>query len=135
MPADGRGALAHQVPGGVTNAMQDGGHGRRRVVLVSPDHVGPSLAGPGVRYAELARSLSAWHHVSLLAPTPAARPDPAHAAPLEYDPARPGSLERLLSGAEVVIAPPLAPSLAVRIARSPARWVADLYNPEPFEGL
>ena len=105
------------------------------MVLVSPDHVGPALAGPGVRYAELAQSLSAWHHVSLLAPFPAARPGPALGAPLEYDPARPGSLERLLTGADVVIAPPLPPALAVRIARSRARWIADLYNPEPFEGL
>src|ERR1044072_9732330 len=86
-----------------------GGHEVRNVVLVAPDRVGPQMAGPGIRYAELARILSRIHDVTLA----------AHAGssglpgfpPLRlYDPAHPASLQQLLSDAEVVVGPPLAPA-------------------------
>jgi glycosyltransferase involved in cell wall biosynthesis len=114
--------------------MQNGTHVRRRVVLISPDLVGPLMAGPGIRYTELARSLAVWHDVVLAAPRASTAP-PGLPAPEEYDHARPARLDALLASADVVVAPPLPPALAVRIGRSGASWIADLYNPEPFEGL
>ncbi len=107
---------------------------RRRVVLISPDRVGALMAGPGIRYAELAHSLASWHDVVLAAPRPSAAA-PGLPVPVQYDRARPGTLDAILRDADVVLAPPLFPALAARIARSGAAWIADLYNPEPFEGL
>src|SRR6186997_1984149 len=40
-----------------------------RLIFVSPDRVGPEMAGPGVRYVELARQLAKTHDVLLAAPT------------------------------------------------------------------
>jgi glycosyltransferase involved in cell wall biosynthesis len=114
--------------------MENGKHVRRRVVLISPDRVGPAMAGPGIRYAELARSLAAWHDITLAAPR-GSDPAPGLPDPQIYDPARPAGLDALLAGADAVVAPPLPPVLAARIPRSGAAWIADLYNPEPFEGL
>jgi glycosyltransferase involved in cell wall biosynthesis len=92
------------------------------------------MAGPGIRYAELARILSRIHEVTLAAPAGSTQL-PAFPPLQVYDPAHPASLERLLADAEVVVAPPLAPALASRLSHGHRRWIADLYNPEPFEGL
>jgi glycosyltransferase involved in cell wall biosynthesis len=106
----------------------------RHVLLVSPDRVAPEMAGPGVRYAELARILARAHHVQLAAPhgsvSPADGPIVA-----SYDPERRGSLDRLVAGSDVVVAPPLAPALIRCVERLGRPWIVDLYNPEPFEGL
>jgi glycosyltransferase involved in cell wall biosynthesis len=103
-------------------------------MLVAPDRVGPQMAGPGIRYAELARILSRIHDVTLAAP--AGSSGLPGFPPLQvYDPAHPASLQQLLADAEVVVAPPLAPALASRLSHGRRRWIADLYNPEPFEGL
>ncbi len=45
---------------------------------------------------------------------------------------RPRRLRRVLDGYDVFVAPPLPP---VATAGVRARWIVDLYNPEPFEGL
>jgi glycosyltransferase involved in cell wall biosynthesis len=103
-------------------------------VLVAPDRVGPQMAGPGIRYAELARILSRSHDVTLAAPVGSTEL-PAFPPLRVYDPAHPASLRRLLADAEVVVAPPLGPALALGLSHGRRRWIADLYNPEPFEGL
>lgn len=103
-------------------------------MLICPDRVGPSMAGPGIRYAELAHSLAAWHDVVLAAPRGSSAA-PGLPAPVEYAGARPRELDAVLADADVVVAPPLEPALAGRIVRCGAAWIADLYNPEPFEGL
>ncbi len=105
-----------------------------RLIFVSPDRVGPEMAGPGVRYVELARQLAKTHDVLVAAPTgsgPVANgPEVA-----VYDPERPQTLRSLLAGREVVVAPPLPPRLMRGVATSSRAWIVDLYNPEPFEGL
>ncbi len=101
---------------------------------MAPDRVGPQMAGPGIRYAELTRILARSHDVVLVAPSGSS----ALAGvppPQVYDPADAAAFGRLVADADVVVAPPLAPALAMRLARARARWIADLYNPEPFEGL
>src|SRR5215208_665957 len=104
-----------------------------RLVLVSPDRVGPRMAGPGIRYFELARRLAAAHDVLLAAPTGSeAIGAPALAV---YEPGRRESLHRLLAPGQVVVAPPLATRLAGRLTSGDRRWIVDLYNPELFEGL
>lgn len=105
-----------------------------RILLVSPDRIGPRMAGPGIRYFELARRLAAAHGVVLAAP--AGSESLGDGPPLElYDPNRPRSLGRLLAPQQVVVAPPLAPGLIAGVASGDRRWIVDLYNPEVFEGL
>jgi glycosyltransferase involved in cell wall biosynthesis len=105
-----------------------------KVLLVSPDRVAPNMAGPGVRYAELARALSRVHEVCLAAPLGSASVDSELPVGV-YDPLRPGALRRLLSSSEIVIAPPLAPGVIGDVAGGRRTWIVDLYNAEPFEGL
>lgn len=104
------------------------------LLFVSPDRVGPEMAGPGVRYFELARRLCRSHDVLLAAPAGSAPlgPEPDLAT---YDPERPATLRPLLRGRRVVVAPPLPPRLARGLASGGRSWIVDLYNPEPFEGL
>jgi glycosyltransferase involved in cell wall biosynthesis len=105
-----------------------------RVLLVAPDRVGATMAGPGIRYFELARRLAASHDVRLAAPLGS---EPLADAPgfVVYDPKRPKTLASLLARDEVVLAPPLAPRLTAALPREGRRWIVDVYNPEPFEGL
>src|SRR5438477_34396 len=105
-----------------------------RILLVSPDRVGTTMAGPGIRYFELGRRLAEAHDVLLAAPTGS---EPPADAPTfaSYDPDRPASLDDLLARGQIVLAPPLAPRLARGFTRGGRRWIVDLYNPEPFEGL
>jgi glycosyltransferase involved in cell wall biosynthesis len=106
----------------------------RHVLLVSPDRVAPEMAGPGIRYAELARILAHSHHVELAAPR--GSETPAEGPTVEvYDHERRGSLDRLIAEADVVVAPPLPPALVRSVEKLGRPWIVDLYNPEPFEGL
>ncbi len=105
-----------------------------RVLLVSPDRIAEAMAGPGIRYFELARVLGRHHQVVLAAPTGSAAPGEGP-APVVFHPDRLRSIHPLLAGCDVVVAPPLAPSLVASAAGGGRRWIVDLYNPEPFEGL
>ena len=91
------------------------------------------MAGPGIRYLELARRLAAAHELVLAAPT--GSEDVGAPRFAVYDPDRPATLERLLARRQVVLAPPLAPRLMAAVPRAERRWIVDVYNPEPFEGL
>jgi len=92
------------------------------------------MAGPGIRYFELARVIGRRHNVVLAAPTGSAAPGNGP-EPVVYDPERPRSIRRLFAACDVVVAPPLAPGLVAFAAGARRRWIVDLYNPEPFEGL
>ena len=105
-----------------------------RVLLVSPDRVGPRMAGPGIRYVELARALAAHADVRVAAPLGSSEVEDAPAVET-YDPEGSRALLRLAGPGEVVIAPPLPPRLCVGLGGSRRPWIVDLYNPEPFEGL
>jgi len=106
----------------------------RKLLLVSPDRVASNMAGPGVRYVELGRVLRRFHDVRLAAPLGSAPVDDDLPLAL-YDPARPGTLRRLLAPAEVIVAPPLPPAAVRDVAGGGRKWIVDLYNAEPFEGL
>jgi glycosyltransferase involved in cell wall biosynthesis len=93
------------------------------------------MAGPAIRALELARALSGRVEVGLAAPHGSLLPDGYELPLYTYDPGRPASLGHALGAGGVVVAPPLAPALAGRIFASGRVWIADLVNPEPFEGL
>ncbi|HEY5317381.1 MAG TPA: hypothetical protein VIJ20_05340 [Solirubrobacteraceae bacterium] len=96
---------------------------------------GDEMAGPAIRALELSGALSGPCRVELAAPHGSSLPT-GHALPLHrYDPRRPRSLAPALRASDIVLAPPLAPGLAAAIHHAGRPWIADLVNPEPFEGL
>src|SRR2546421_951498 len=105
-----------------------------QVLFVSPDRVGPTMPGPGIRYVELARALADRHAVTIAAPNGSETVD-GSARVAVYDPDRPSTLRRHLDPSEVVISLPLAPPAAAGLGRRRKTWIVDLFDPEPFEGL
>jgi glycosyltransferase involved in cell wall biosynthesis len=102
-----------------------------RVLVVSVDRVAPEMAGPGIRALELARALARRHDVALAVPAGSSSVEDAVEMRF-YDPERPRQLRRALDAYDVFVAPPLPPAATAGVR---ARWIVDLYNPEPFEGL
>lgn len=123
----GRGAHAHSA-----TVLRDAGP--RAVLVITRDQVGPMMAGPGIRAAELARVLSEQHRVRLAAPQGSAAIDP-RVDFVPYDVAHPGTLRGALREAEVVISQPLPLAMARLIPGDDRRWIVDLYAPDPFERL
>jgi glycosyltransferase involved in cell wall biosynthesis len=104
------------------------------VLVVSAEPVGPVMAGPAIRAYELARALAAACDVTLAAPAPSCPPD----ARLRVVEAGMADVEALVAAArahDVVIAQELPPVVLERLAGSPTRLVADLYNPIVVEVL
>jgi glycosyltransferase involved in cell wall biosynthesis len=107
---------------------------RKRVLVVSNDHVGSSMAGPGIRYVHFARELAGRYDVTLLVPND---------TDLELDGVTIGRSSELSLGAltrlarehDAVVAQDLSPRLMWRLARSTTRVVYDLYDPYPMENL
>jgi glycosyltransferase involved in cell wall biosynthesis len=102
------------------------------VLLVSPEPVGERMAGPAIRSLELARALAATCDVTVAAAAPSA------AIGLPLLEAGMGDVERLVRAArqhDVVVAQELPPVVIERLARGPAKLVADLYNPQVVEVL
>ena len=104
------------------------------VLVVATEPVGPRMAGPAIRARELARALAGTCAVTLSAPAPSVTPDPR----VRLLEAGMADVEALVAAArehDVVIAQELPPVVLERLARGPARLVADLYNPVVIEVL
>jgi glycosyltransferase involved in cell wall biosynthesis len=105
-----------------------------RVLLISAEPLAARMPGPAIRTYELGRVLTAHADVTLACPRGedlAALDLPVVTFPRAD--ARP--LAAALARADVVVAQPPWPHVAAAIRRSGARFVADLYDPEPFELL
>ncbi len=106
----------------------------KHLLIVSPDRVGPRLAGVGIRYVEIARSLADRYEITIAAPE-GSEPVDVPARVSTYDPVRP---QRLLAEAPadaVLLSPVLWPNVMGRLRGRVRRWVVDLYDPELFETL
>jgi glycosyltransferase involved in cell wall biosynthesis len=102
-----------------------------RVLVFSQDVVGSSMAGPGIRYWELARALAKQHDVTLAVPN-AADVAAEGVRVVRYGE---GRTSPLLRGHDVVVAQLLTPGM-VRVARAEGvHVVADCYDPMVLEGL
>jgi glycosyltransferase involved in cell wall biosynthesis len=105
------------------------------VVLISAEPLTERMTGPAIRMYELARTLAPYASVTLVSPR-GAEPAPDRGFPLvTYSRADPRPLEAVLTRATAIVAQPPWPHVAAAIRRSGARFVADLYDPEPFELL
>jgi glycosyltransferase involved in cell wall biosynthesis len=105
-----------------------------RVLFISAEPVGATMAGPPIRVMELARAVAAECEVTVAAPAPSDRGD----APVELLEASLSDFDTLLEAArshDVVVAQRLPPQLLRYVARLPVRFVADLYNPQMIEVL
>lgn len=105
-----------------------------RVLLISNDVIGTNMAGPGIRYVEIARSLSKEHTVTVAAPEPSAFDDSAFEF-MTYNQSRPETLVEGLRKHAVVIAQSLHPTLLRAVRAANIRYVADLYDPIVLENL
>lgn len=92
------------------------------------------MTAAGIRYAELAGRLGERHEVMLAAPEDS-EPVGRSQRMCTFDPRRPQSLRRLIDECDLLFAPPLPPRLLGGVRAPSKRWIVDLLNPEPFEGL
>jgi glycosyltransferase involved in cell wall biosynthesis len=106
----------------------------RRVVVVSNDHVGSSMAGPGIRYLNFARELRGEGDVTLVVPFETdLEPDGFELVVADvWDPAL---MTPLTAGADVVVAQRLPVPTMRKLARTRTRRIYDLYAPLHIENL
>ncbi len=106
----------------------------RPVVFVSHDRIGPSMAGPGIRYWELARVVARHCPVRVAAPVGSRPPDDGPDLVCD-DPSRLETLWPLIQPARALVAPaPLLDDLpALAALRLPL--AIDLYDPAILEDL
>jgi glycosyltransferase involved in cell wall biosynthesis len=104
--------------------------------MISHDLVGPRMAGPGMRYWELARVLSRHCPVTLAAPEGSRPPDPASGVRVaeyrRYDAER---LRELIEAAEILVAPGDTLVEFPFLLSSDKYLVMDGYDPHTLESL
>jgi glycosyltransferase involved in cell wall biosynthesis/SAM-dependent methyltransferase len=107
---------------------------KKDILILSHDVVDTRMAGPGIRYWELARVLAREFRVTLAVPGNTSLAADSFALQT-YAPDRPQQLVRLAQEADAV----LAYGYAVRdwpfLADLSVPWIADVYVPEPTEAL
>jgi glycosyltransferase involved in cell wall biosynthesis len=105
-----------------------------RLLIISHDVIGSRMAGPGIRYWELARTLSTVCAVTLAAPAPIDRALPAVVC-YSYQPGDPASLRPLLANADCVLANGVVLGGNPELAACPVPLMIDLYDPTLLENL
>lgn len=106
------------------------------VLLISHDVVGPKMAGPGIRYYQLARVLAREFDVRLAVPTESLPENWAESFQLfSYRRGDWATLEPLAQGARVIIFPSDSATEFLELAHSPIPLVVDGYDPLYAEWL
>jgi glycosyltransferase involved in cell wall biosynthesis len=107
---------------------------RPRVLFVSADPVGQTMAGLGIRCWELARALAPLASVTV-AHGGNEQAEHNGVRTLPFRPHAPSALREPIARADVVVAHPQWPLVDRWLRRSAARTVIDLYCPETLETL
>jgi glycosyltransferase involved in cell wall biosynthesis len=107
---------------------------RPHLLVVSHDVVDVKLAGPGMRYLEMARALSADLDVTLAVPSETSLDIPGLRL-VRYWEDRPGSLQVLAENSDVVLVSGYMVEKFPFLAYTRARVVVDLYDPFVLENL
>jgi len=107
---------------------------RRRILVVSNDHVGSRMAGPGIRYLNFARELRQEGDVTLVVPfeTDVEQDGFELVVANVWDPR---AMEALAADADCVVAQRLPVPTMRRLARTQTRRIYDLYAPLHIENL
>ncbi len=112
---------------------------RPSLLIISQDIVGEKMAGPGMRYLEMARTLSADLDVTLAFPgegSTANRTLPEKGLRLfPYRFEHPGAVETLVNNSDVVLFSSFILDKFSFLQKSHARRVVDLYDPLVLENL
>lgn len=103
-----------------------------RIILYSNDTVGERMAGPGIRYVQMARAFGQNHTVLLTAPSPSEYRD-SHFQFYAYK--KPKDLLTQIPKAQVIIAQKLPPVLLKAIRKHNVKFIADFYDPIVLENL
>jgi glycosyltransferase involved in cell wall biosynthesis len=102
-----------------------------RVLIVSEDVVGTSMAGPAIRCTEFARALAAHHPVTLAVPVPAALP----AEPFTLAVYDGSSLPELVRGHDVLVLSGFLLYKYPFLKQTGKPLVVDIYDPFVLENL
>jgi len=105
-----------------------------RVLIISHDRVGQHIAGPGIRYRELARVLANHFQITLAVPSTTDLPAQPFAV-WPYRPDRWDSLAAAAQRAEVIIAPGDILVALPALSELPTPLVVDGYDPHTLETL
>lgn len=105
---------------------------KAKVLVVSPDVVGKKMAGPGIRYTEIAKQLSKWFNVTLYAPSTNGNVKFGFTIHT-YDDLR--ELQDVVGEYDFVFAQSLAFEIVAVAIKSKTQIIYDLYNPLPIEAL
>jgi glycosyltransferase involved in cell wall biosynthesis len=107
-----------------------------KILLVCKDTVGDLMAGPGIRYFEMAKALSKDHQVLLAAPSPVQLSKETDFKILPYDKTKETKeLSGIIGNFNVVIAQYLKPALLSKMRKTGVKYIADLYDPLIIETL
>jgi glycosyltransferase involved in cell wall biosynthesis len=107
---------------------------RRRILVVSNDHVGSRMAGPGIRYLNFARELGREHDVTLVVPFETDLESSGFEL-VVADVWDPRAMEALATSADCVVAQRLPVPTMRKLARTRTRRIYDLYAPLHIENL
>ena len=108
---------------------------RPKVLFISADFVGDTMAGVAVRAYELARAIEPHADVTIAAPA-AEMPPQREVRQVAYVPREPrGALADEIARADAVFTQPLFPHQQPLLRRPGLRVINDIVTPEPFENL
>jgi GT2 family glycosyltransferase/glycosyltransferase involved in cell wall biosynthesis len=105
-----------------------------RLLIVSQDVVDKKLAGPGMRYLEMARALAGELDVTLAVPAATTLDEPSIKM-VRYFEDRPGSLHVLVENADVAVVSGYMARKFPFLEHTHTRLVVDLYDPLVLENL
>lgn len=103
-----------------------------RIILYCNDTIGQQMAGPGIRYVQIARALSKKNQVLLVAPKPSDFQDDSFQFKAYR---RPREIIRLLKKHQIILAQKL-PTVLIKACRHyRVKFIADCYDPVVLENL
>jgi glycosyltransferase involved in cell wall biosynthesis len=106
----------------------------RRILVISNDHVGSKMAGPGIRYLNFARELGHEGDVTLVVPFETDL-EPSGFELVVANVWDPHAIEALAAGADCVVAQRLPVPTMRKLAQTRTRRIYDLYAPLHIENL
>jgi glycosyltransferase involved in cell wall biosynthesis len=104
------------------------------ILIISHDVIGIHMAGPGIRYWEMAHVLAAYHPVTLIAPRPIGQQATAFTCG-SYNWGNPASLAQWLNNADIVVSNGMMLQGHPELAQIKQPLALDLYDPVMLENL
>ncbi len=100
-----------------------------KVLLISLEIIGKSMAAPGIRYYEFAKALSKKHEVTLVCP------NVSDLSPLDFKMDTHEHLKRHIQEADVIVVQQLTLKMAAWVKKYKKNVIIDAYDPQYLEHL